>query len=143
MAAIKDLSRISSKWARVSAGATQEYLEGVQNPRKDWEEETRKAEPRYEEGVQAAIARKAFGKGVRNAGTAKWQQRAVTLGPQRFATGVAAAVDAYATGFEPFRQIIASLNLPPRGPKGSPQNILRVAAIAKALHDKKLALAGA
>lgn len=142
MAAIKDINRTAAKWERVSKGATQEYREGVENPRKDWADETAKAEGRYEDGVQAAIGRKAFSKGVKKAGTSKWQSRAVTLGPARFATGVAAAVDAYASGFEPYRQVIASLTLPPRGPKGSAQNILRVSAIAEALHAKKLSLEG-
>lgn len=140
MANIKPLDRTATKWARVSSGAQQEYLEGVQNPRADWETETRAAEKTYEQGIQNSLSRKAFGKGVAKAGTAKWQERATTLGPARYSTGVQAAQNAYREGFAPYREVIQNLQLPARGPKGDPSNIQRVAAVAKALHDKKLQL---
>lgn len=142
MAAIKPLDRTAAKWARVSSGASNEYLEGVKNPRADWEEQTRNAEPAYEAGIQAAISRKAFGKGVSKAGTKKWQEKSITLGPARYATGVQAAQAAYRDGFAPYREVIANLTLPARGPKGDPNNLQRVAIIAKALHEKKLQLEG-
>lgn len=138
MANIKPLDRTAAKWARVSAGASNEYLEGVQNPRADWATQTKAAESNYDKGVTAAIARGAFGKGVSRAGTEKWQRNAIELGPSRYATGVQNAQSAYADGFAPYQAVIAALTLPKRGPKGSPENIQRVAVIAKALHDKKL-----
>lgn len=142
MAKIKDTARIAAKWKRRAESAGPEYEEGVRNPRADWATQTAAAESNYEQGVQASISRKAFGKGVRKAGTEKWQKNALEKGPSRFATGVALAQDNYETGFAPFQATIASLQLPPRGPKGDPKNIARVAAIAKALHAKKLELAG-
>lgn len=142
MPAIKDLSRIAEKWKRVASAASGEYREGVENPSADWATETAKAEKTYEEGVQNAINRKAFGKGVRKAGSEKWQRNAVEKGPERYRQGINLAQDAYQSGFEPFRQVIASTNLPARGPKGDPRNIERVAVMAKALHDKKLSLEG-
>jgi len=140
MANIKPLDRTAAKWARVSAGASNEYREGVENPRADWATQTKAAEGNYEAGVTAAIQRKAFGKGVGRAGTEKWQKNAIALGPGRFATGVQNAQSAYADGFAPYQAVIAAITLPKRGPKGAPENIQRVAAIAKALHDKKLQL---
>lgn len=140
MANIKPLDRTAAKWARVSAGASNEYREGVENPRADWATQTKASEANYEAGIQAAIQRKAFGKGVTRAGTEKWQRNAVTLGPSRYSAGVQNAQTAYENGFAPYQQVISSLNLPKRGPKGAPENIQRVAVIAKALHDKKLSL---
>lgn len=142
MAAIKDLGRITAKWQRVTAGATAEYTEGVQNPRKDWAANTMAANDAWKAGVQQAASQNRFAKGVRKAGNSTWQKAAVEKGPQRFAQGVQLAAEKYEQGFAPYREVIAGLNLPQRGPKGDPANIQRVAVISKALHDKKLSLIG-
>lgn len=142
MTAIKSLDRTVEKWRRQSQAATPEYEAGVKDPRADWATQTAKAEPNYVKGVQAAIGRKSFGKGVRAAGTAKWQRGALGKGVTRWADGISASLDEYRKGFEPFRQVIESTTLPPRGPKGDPSNIRRVEIMAKALHDKKLSLQG-
>jgi hypothetical protein len=142
MAQIKSDQASADKWTRRTQNAGTEYAEGVQNPRSDWASQTKAAEANYEKGVQAAIQRKSFGKGVTKTGTSGWQAAALEKGPSRFAAGVAGATNKYAEGFKPYRETIKNLTLPPRGPKGDPANIQRVAAVAKALHDKKLALEG-
>lgn len=142
MAKIKSLSRSAAKWKRRAGSAGPEYEEGVKNPSKDWAENTAAAEGAYETGVANAIQRKSFGKGVVNAGTKKWQDNAVAKGVPRFVTGVNLAEKNYEQGFGPFRETIAGLTLPPRGAKGDPANIQRVATVAKALHDKKIELQG-
>lgn len=139
MANIKSLDRTNAKWQRVTANAGAEYEEGVKNPTRDWKTQTLGANAAYKQGVQKSIAADSFAKGVSAAGSAKWQENAIAKGPSRFAQGVTLAVDAYSTGFKPYRDVIAALTLPPRGAKGDPANINRVAVVAKALHDKKLA----
>ena len=138
MANIKSMDRITDKWKRVAAGAGEEYRVGIENPRTDWATATKNAESSYDAGVQAAIARKAFSKGVGKAGTAKWQAMALAKGPGRWSEGINLSGDAYRSGFEPYARVIAGLTLPVRGRKGDPKNIARVAAIAKALHDEKI-----
>lgn len=140
MPAIKSLDRISKKWVAQSAVSEPSYLEGVENPTKDWEKETLAAEAIFEAAIQKAIQAKTFGKGVRRAGTEKWQLNAISKGPARWSQGIALAENAYADGFAPYADVIRNLTLPPRGPKGDPKNIARVAALAKALHDKKVQL---
>jgi DNA-binding transcriptional MocR family regulator len=140
MAEIKSLSRAAAKWLRRAGSAGLEYEEGVKNPAKDWQTNTSQAEKAYEQGVQASIQRKSFGKGVKNAGTEKWQTNAIAKGVPRYTAGVALAEANYETGFAPYREVIAALNLPPRGPKGDPNNIRRVAMISEALHKKRLEL---
>ncbi|MBA7575227.1 hypothetical protein ES708_17048 [subsurface metagenome] len=137
--AIKSTSDIARKFAEVTPGRVNEYTDGVTNPKRDWEAETKAAEDNFEKGITQAIRDKRFGKGVAKAGTTKWQARAIKVGPGRFAEGVAAAGPAYAEGFGPYRDVIAGLTLPPRGPSGDPRNIDRVKAVAEALHKKKLA----
>lgn len=143
MAEIKDLSASADKWKRVASGASAEYEDGIRNPRKNWQENTAAAAPAYDQGVQAAITRKSFAKGVNAAGNQKWQKNALEKGVPRWAQGIALAADAYAAGFSPYREVIARLTLPVRGPKGDPKNIDRVRVIAKALHEEKLKRQGA
>lgn len=138
MANIKDMARITEKWQRASASAQPEYEAGIKNPKADWMTQTVAAEKNYNAGVQAAIGRGAFGKGVRSAGSGGWQAGALSKGLARWAQGISLSLDKYVKGFEPYRQVIASTTLPARGPKGDPANINRVAVIAKALHDAKV-----
>jgi hypothetical protein len=138
MANIKSLERSTNKWERQSASSTPEYEAGIKSPKTDWQKAAADAEANYTAGVQAAITRKAFGKGVAKAGSAKWQNQALTKGVQRWAQGISLSKDAYATGFAPYREVISRTNLPARGPKGSAQNIQRVAVMAAALHDEKM-----
>lgn len=142
MPPVKSLDRISEKWARVVEVSQPDYEAGIQNPRKDWAEQALAAESNYAAGVQRSISEKRFGKGVRAAGTDKWRERALTVGPERWLQGVRVSRNNYETGFAPYREAIIRTTLPPRGPKGDPKNIQRVAAIAKALHDEKLKRGG-
>lgn len=138
MANIKPMNRIVDTWTRRAQASTPDYEAGVSNPRADWESQTLAAEENYNAGVQAAIQRGSYGSGVRSAGTSKWQNRAKTVGVQRWAQGVRAGQSAYQAGFEPYRRVIESIDLPKRGPKGDPQNIERVRVVSEALHAEKM-----
>ncbi len=138
MPKVKPISRIAEKWAKVTPARATEYREGVETPTKDWAEEAIAAEERYKRGVTEAANAGRYGKGVSEAGTAKWKANAARKGPSRFAEGVALARSDYERGFAPYREVIESTELPPRGPKGDPSNIQRVAAMAAALHKKKV-----
>lgn len=138
MADIKDMNRITDAWTRRSAASTADYEAGVRSPRKDWAQQTAAAEANYNAGVQAAIQRKAFGKGVRQAGTETWQRNAIEKGTARWASGINGAQDAYVSGFSPYADVIRKTNLPPRGPKGDPKNIERVRVMSAALHAEKV-----
>lgn len=137
--AIKSTSEIARKFAEVTPGRAAEYAAGVASPKRDWATETAAAEDRYKTAVTKAAAEGRFGKGVKRVGTSKWQDRAVTVGPGRFAEGVRDAGPAYEAGFGPFRDVIANSTLPPRKPTGDPGNIDRVRVIAENLHKARLA----
>lgn len=139
MPAIRTASAIAGKWARVTPGRTADYESGVKSPKKDWATEAAGAEAAYEEGITQAIGRKAFGKGVKDAGTGKWQRKASEVGVPRWGPGVRAAQTDYEKGFAPFRDVIERTDIGPRFPKGDPRNIDRVAKIAAALHAAKVA----
>lgn len=138
MAEIRDLSAIKEKWTRVTPGRTEDYKIGVQNPRRDWEKETAGAADTYKAGVDAAHTKGMFAKGVKRAGTKKWQDKSLKKGPTRFAEGVYLAGDDYEAGFAPYREAIARTDLGPRFPKRDPRNLDRVKRIVNALVAEKL-----
>jgi len=138
MAEIKSASAIAEKWSRVTPQRVPDYENGVRQPGKDWANNTAAAESSFEAGIQNAIQQKRFGKGVKNAGTAKWQSKTLEKGTQRWGPGVSVAQSDYENGFAPYRDEIERTSLPPRYPKGDPRNIERVSKLAKALHAKKM-----
>ena len=137
MAAIKALADIARKFVNVTPQRSAEYEAGVKSPKVDWEQATGAAEDNYQAGVTKAIASKSFGKGVKKAGTLKYQKGVAEKGVARWGPGVALAEDAFATGFAPFRDVIERITLPPRFARRDPRNLNRVAAIAKALGEAK------
>lgn len=131
-------ANVSAKWVRRASSATQEFSDGVANPRNDWAQATLAAAPAQAAGVQQAIAEGRFSKGVSKAGSAKWAAKAAGKGAARFSSGVTDAESDYSAGVQPYLEVIERTQLPPRGPKGDPKNFQRVIVIANALRNKKL-----
>jgi hypothetical protein len=138
MAKIRSIEEIAEKYARVTPQRSADYEAGIKTPKVDWRAETEASADRWAQGIQQAIGNKSFEKGVRRVGTEKWQKKALELGVTRWGPGVSAAKGDYAQGFAPYAQEIASVQLPPRGARGDPRNLERVAKIAMALHARKL-----
>lgn len=136
--AIKSTAAIAEKWARVTPARSKDYADGVAAPRRDWQSTTEAAEQAWQQGIQNSIANKSRLKGVRKRGTSGWQTKTLEKGTVRWGPGVSGAKDDYFKGVDPYLQTIAALTLPPKGPKGDPRNIDRVAKIAMALHERKL-----
>lgn len=134
---VKSAKSIAAKWARVTPDRIADYEDGVRNPERDWEKETLASEENYEAGIKDAISRKAFGKGVKKAGTAKQQSASILKGIPRWPEGVRGAEDAMESGMEPVVKVLSALTLPKRYPTGDPRNIERVKAIQVALHKMK------
>ncbi len=134
---LRPLTELAGKFARRAAAAGPDYEAGVKNPTKDWAAETKAAESSYNQGVQDAIARSAFAKGVTEAGSGKWQEKAAKLGVQRFTTGVQAAAVDWQKGFASIAEVLSRIVLPARGPRGAPQNLERVRAVDQALSDAR------
>jgi len=138
MAEIKSLAAIRDKWTRVTPGRIEDYKIGIQNPKRDWEEETLEGKGNWKAGIDAAAAKGLFEKGVKAAGTGKWKEKALKKGPGRFAEGVYIAGDDYAEGFKPYREAIAAVDLGPRFPRRDPRNLERVKRVVDALIATKL-----
>lgn len=137
MPAVKSTASVAEKWARVTPQRSEDYKLGVSQPRTPWAAAAKAGEERYKAGVQEAIARGAFGKGVTAAGDQKWQSKALAKGPTRFAEGVAISAPDYQTAIAPYLDVIAATTLPPRFAKGDPRNVERVRVLAIALRKRK------
>jgi len=138
MAEIKSLSAIRDKWTRVTPMRTEDYKLGIKNPKRDWEEETLAAKDNWKLGVDQAAAKDLFPKGVKRAGTGKWQEKALKLGPGRFSEGVYIAGPDYERGFAPYREAISRVDLGPKFPRRDPRNIERVKRVVEALVAEKV-----
>lgn len=138
MAEIKSLSAIVEKWTRVTPQRTTDYVKGIENPRRDWEAETVAAKENWKAGVDSAAANDLFAKGVTAAGTKKWKDKALKVGPGRFAEGVMIAGPDYERGFKPYRDAIARVDLGPKYPRRDPRNLARVKAVVDALIAEKV-----
>ena len=134
---LRPLDYIKQKYATRATAAAGDFQFGVQNPLRDWATNAAAAEGAWRDGVQDAIARGAFGKGVKAAGTQFWQARTLTLGVPRYTQGVQASVDLYADRFKPYYEALSRVTLPPRGKRGDPRNLERVRVIIEALRRVK------
>lgn len=138
MAEIKSLSAVREKWARVTPMRSEDYKLGIENPKRDWADETEAAKANWKMGIDQAHVKDMFSKGVRKAGSAKWRDMALKKGPTRFAEGVLIAESDYEKGFAPYHAAIERVDLGPRFPRRDPRNLSRVKAVVDALVAEKI-----
>jgi len=130
---VKSLDQIREKWTRVVAQRAPDYQAGIDNPRKDWATATEAAEASFDAGIQAAVADKRFGKGVKKAGTSKWQKGAREKGVARWPAGVAVAGPEFEKGFGPYHKALETATLPPRRARRDPGNLQRVNKVVEVM----------
>jgi hypothetical protein len=137
MVAVKPLASIADKYVRRASAAQSDYQAGVQGASPaTWETNTAAGADNYSAGVSQAVAEGRFAAGVQGKG-AKWQRKATTVGPQRYQTGVAAAAPDYTQGMQPYFNVLQSLTLGPRGPRGDPRNYQRSQQVGQALNQAR------
>lgn len=137
MAEIRPVDEIGEKWATVTPQRSPDYESGVRAPRRDWKQATLAATESFKAGIQNALSKGSFEKGVSRAGTGKWQEGSVTKGVARWGPGVTLAKDAFIRGFAPYAAAIKAVTLPPRYARRDPRNLLRVNAVVAALIKTK------
>jgi len=135
---IPNINEISQKWKTVTPSRVADYEHGVRNPRADWMSSTIASSTAWIQAMQMQSTWSRWINGIDNCGTPGWQSAAIAKGVPRWAQGVAASGDKYMNGFKPYRDAIANLDLPPRGPAGAPGNLERVRIIAERLHNLKI-----
>lgn len=135
---IKSASAIAKKWAEVTPARSRQWEDEIKATSTDeYAAPAIAAAPIWEQAVMEAAARDGYAKGVADKAE-KWKRKALAVGTQRFGPGVRAAESDQAAGFAPYREVIAGLTLPPRGPRGAPGNYERVREVGEALHNKRV-----
>jgi hypothetical protein len=129
---MKTASQSAEKYASRAAAAAGDYVAGAASTTKDQAAAAIAAAAIYGQATQQAITDGRYAKGLQKSGKSKWLNGITTKGGGRFAEGVGAAGPSYATEsarFDTARGAAASM---PRGIKGSPANLQRVAAVVAA-----------
>lgn len=129
----KSVQSTVDKWQRRASVAQPDYTMGVQNPRQPWDQAARAAENNYKAGVTAAANAGRFGAGVARVGNQKWVEGATKKGGGRYVEGVNLGGPQFQDRINTVLQTIEAVQLPARGPKGSPQNYQRITPIGEAL----------
>jgi len=134
---VRDLNKSAERF-KTKAGASQgEYVQGVQGAGSAWKSGVEASHDRWKEGVAMASSRGAYAKGVGKTPGEYYAARAVKLGGQRYASGIAEGAGNWAEGFKPYADTLASLQQSPKGPKGDPRNQQRSIEVQIALRNKK------
>lgn len=135
---VKDAAAAARKFVQRGQGAAADYAAGVAGASNDWQQKTAASADTYNAGVQEAISRGAFARGINSAAASKYQTRSSGVGAQRFPQGIAQAGPEWETNTAPFLQTLSSLTLSPRRPKGDPGNLIRVQEVTQALRRRKV-----
>jgi len=135
---MKTASQSAAKFVERAGAASGDYVSGAQGTSKDQSTAGIAAAPNYAAGVQAAITRGAYAKGLQKSGKAGWLKGIVEKGANRFAEGVSAGAGKYATNSAVYDSARGAANSMPRGPKGSEANFARAKAVGQALRAVKV-----
>lgn len=136
---MKNAQSVAEKFVNRAGAATEDYKKGVAETTKSQSGRAIAAESIYQSQLQASFSRKAFSKGLSKSGDAGWKAGVAEKGGDRFGPGVAGSAQKYATNSGKFDAARASADSMPRGAKGSPSNLARVAKVVSELRSVKLA----
>lgn len=135
---VRPLATAVKNFTDRGAAAGPLYQTQVQGAGATWAANTAAANQTWKDGVNAAAGRDAFVKGVTKSGPGKYQDKASTIGAQRYPDGIRKGATYYQQNVQPYLDVLSNVNLPPRRPKGDPANLNRVNAITQALRAKKV-----
>lgn len=135
---MKTASQSQAKFVERASAASGDYVSGAQQTSKDQSAAAIAAAPNYAAGVQAAITRGAYAKGLQKSGKAGWLKGVTEKGANRFAEGVSSGAAKYAQNSGVYDSARGAATSLPRGPKGSEQNFARSKAVGQALRALKV-----
>ena len=140
---VKSAADIATKWAEVTPGKAGYYEAEATVAGAKWEEGAVNAGGTYKAGISVAGIEKRFVGGVKRAGAAKFNRKVKDVGVSRYSPGVTAAKADMEAGIADYVGVLEGLEIPDRGPRGSPQNYAIVEKVGSALHKKRLAVLAA
>lgn len=135
---VKDVGVAARKWVQRVGAAGQDYADGAGAAGNRWAAGAAASKANWQAGVTEAASKDRFSKGVQGAGPSSYTQGVQDKGVQRFAQGAAASEGKFTSRMGPVLNVIKSVNVPERGPRGAMGNYQRVSAIGQALRAHKL-----
>jgi DUF917 family protein len=100
-------AQIAQKWVDRTSAATQAYTDGINAVTVNPMQKAAANSAGYLAGVQAAVASGKWQAGLNRVSQQQWQQKAIQLGAQRLATGVAAAKMKYQSFMDSFLPVLS------------------------------------
>lgn len=140
---VKSAADIAKKWAEVTPARASYYEQAAPAAAGQWEANASAASSTYKAGISVAGIEKRFIGGIKNAGAAKYSRKVKDVGVSRYSPGVTAAQADMEKGFGDYVSVLEGIELPDRGPRGSPSNYAIVEKVGSALHKKRLAVLAA
>jgi hypothetical protein len=133
----KSAQQSAEKFVRNAGAASQDYVAGAEQTSKDQSALAIAGKANWAAGVQSAISGGRYEKGLQKSGKAGWLAGVKNKGQNRFGEGVANSAGKYAANSARFDTARNAASSAPRGPKGSPANLQRVALVVNALRTTK------
>ena len=126
---------VAKKWAERGSASGSEWVN--QAAKSTWKTEAIAGEANYGKQMQKVISEKRREKGIEKASDAQWQE-GIKKNESRFTTGITNSQGKMSEGMTAVLNDIktAEAQLPPRGPKGSPENFQRSKMLGEELHKK-------
>lgn len=140
---VKDPTASGQKYVTNAGNAVNAYKAGVQSPKQSQSQAAIAAAPTWQQAVTSPAAAAAFKSGLTRSGDQGWQNGALNKGAARYPQGVQLAQQKWVSNVTPYLNVIAGLNLPAKGIRGSAQNYQRVQAVGQALHNLRVSSSGA
>lgn len=129
---MKTAQQVAEKFVNRASAASGDYVDGARTTTKDQNAAAIAAAELHKQATTAALNEGRFAAGLRKAGKQKWLDGVQKKGGNRYGEGVAASAPSYATESARYDGARAAASSLPRGIKGSPQNLQRVAAVVAA-----------
>ena len=134
----KSAQSVVQKFIERAGAASGDYVKGAQETGKDQAARAIASKANYQQALTASFARGSFEKGLQKSGKSGWLDGVVKKGSMRFAEGVSVSGNKYATNSGKYDSARAASDSMPRGLKGSPSNLAKVAAVVTALRAAKV-----
>lgn len=97
----KDINQAANNLSASVSFIPERYEQGIKGA--DWQGKasTDQAESNFNAGMQKALQNKSRQKGVKRVSNADWQNKSITLGKNRIASGITENLDKYKKNFDP------------------------------------------
>jgi cytochrome c551/c552 len=139
---VPSAAEVAKKWADVTPARAPYYESETPKASSKWEADAAGAANIYKTAVQAANIGQMFAGGIKGK-AAKFARKVKDVGVARYGPGISAAQGDMQAGVSAPLDELSKIEIPDRGPRGSPGNYAIVQKIGDPLHKRRLAELGA